>query len=63
MATRAAAASETHVALAAREALVRGNAVDAVVAGVLAAVAEAPGVFLGPLQVLIAGAGAPSDQP
>jgi hypothetical protein len=56
--TRAAAASETHVALAAREALVRGNAVDAVVAGVLAAAAAAPGVFLGPLQVLIAGAGA-----
>ncbi len=58
MATRAAAASETHVALAAREALVRGNAVDAVVAGVLAAVAAAPGVFLGPLQVLVAGGGA-----
>jgi gamma-glutamyltranspeptidase/glutathione hydrolase len=58
VATRAAAASETHVALAAREALVRGNAVDAVVAGVLAAAAMAPGVLLGPLQVLVAGGGA-----
>jgi hypothetical protein len=58
VASRAAAASETHVALAAREALVRGNAVDAVVAGVLAAAAGASGVLLGPLQVLIAGAGA-----
>lgn len=58
MVTRAAAASETRVALAAREALVRGNAVDAVVAGVLAASAGAPGVLLGPLQVLVAGAGA-----
>jgi gamma-glutamyltranspeptidase/glutathione hydrolase len=57
-ATRAAAASESHVAHAAREALTSGNAVDAVVAGVLAAAAGAPGVFLGPLQVLIAGAGA-----
>jgi gamma-glutamyltranspeptidase/glutathione hydrolase len=57
-ATRAAAASESHVAQAAREALTTGNAVDAVMAGVLAAAAGAPGVFLGPLQVLIAGAGA-----
>lgn len=58
MATRAAAASDTRVALAAREALVRGNAVDAVIAGLLVAVAESPGVLLGPLQVLVAGAGA-----
>jgi gamma-glutamyltranspeptidase/glutathione hydrolase len=59
LATRAAAASETHVAHAARETLTGGaNAVDAVIAGVLAAAAASPGVFLGPLQVLIAGAGA-----
>ncbi len=59
MATRAAAASETHVAQAARDALTSGgNAVDAVVAGVLAACALSPGVFLGPIQLLVAGAGA-----
>lgn len=58
MATSAAAASEGHVAQAARAALARGNAVDAVVAGVLAAVAAAPGVLLGPVQILVAGAGA-----
>jgi gamma-glutamyltranspeptidase/glutathione hydrolase len=46
------------VAQAAREALARGNAVDAVVAGVLVAAAEAPTVLLGPLQVLVGGAGA-----
>ena len=40
---RAAAASESHVAEAAREVLARGNAVDAVVAGVLVAAAESPG--------------------
>ncbi len=58
-ATRAAAASESHVAHAAREVLTGGgNAVDAVMAGVLAAAASGPGVFLGPLQVLVAGAGA-----
>lgn len=58
-ATRAAAASESHVAHAAREVLTAGgNAVDAAMAGVLAAAAGAPGVFLGPLQVLVAGAGA-----
>lgn len=57
MATRAAAASEGHVAQAAREALARGNAVDAVVAGLLAAVAQSPGVLLGPVQLLVAGTG------
>lgn len=58
MAMRAAAASEPHVASAAREALATGNAADAVVAGLLAAAAESPGVLLGPLQVLLAGGGA-----
>ncbi|HEX8794486.1 MAG TPA: hypothetical protein VF765_26255 [Polyangiaceae bacterium] len=58
MATSAAAASEGHVAQATRAALARGNAVDAVVAGVLAAVAASPGVLLGPVQILVAGAGA-----
>lgn len=53
----AAAASEGHVAEAARAALARGNAVDAVVAGVLAAAAASPGVLLGPVQILAAGAG------
>ena len=55
---KGASASETHVAEAARDALVRGNAVDAVVTGVLMAAAEAPGVLLGPVQMLIGGAGA-----
>ncbi len=55
---RAAAASESHVAQAAREALARGNAMDAVVAGVLIAAAESPGVLLGPVQILAGGAGA-----
>ena len=55
---RAAAASESHVAQAAREVLARGNAVDAVVAGVLVAAAESPGVLLGPVQLLAGGAGA-----
>jgi gamma-glutamyltranspeptidase/glutathione hydrolase len=55
---KAASASETHAAEAAREALGRGNAVDAVVTGVLVAAAEAPSVLLGPLQMLVGGAGA-----
>lgn len=55
---RAAAGSEAHAAEAAREVLLRGNAVDAVVAGVLMAVAASPGVLLGPLQLLAGGAGA-----
>jgi len=55
---RAAGGSEAHVAQAARDAVARGNAVDAVVAAVLVAAAESPGVFLGPVQVLVGGAGA-----
>jgi hypothetical protein len=54
----AAGASEPHVAQAARDELSRGNAVDAVVAGVLAAAAESPAVLLGPLQLIVGGAGA-----
>jgi len=56
--TRAAAASEAHVARAARDALVEHNAVDALVTAVLVAAAESPSVLLGPLQVLVGGAGA-----
>jgi gamma-glutamyltranspeptidase/glutathione hydrolase len=55
---KAAAASQAHVAQAAREALSGGNAVDAVVAGVLEAAAVSPGVLLGPVQVLVGGTGA-----
>jgi gamma-glutamyltranspeptidase/glutathione hydrolase len=55
---RAAAASEPHVAQAARDAMPRGNAVDAVVGAVLVAAAEAPTVLLGPVQLLVGGAGA-----
>lgn len=58
MATRAAAASEAHVAQAARDMLANANAVDAVVAAVLVAAAESPTVLLGPLQILVGGAGA-----
>jgi hypothetical protein len=55
---RAAAASEPHVAEAAREGLAYGNAVDAIIAGVYMAAAESPSVLLGPLQILVGGAGA-----
>jgi gamma-glutamyltranspeptidase/glutathione hydrolase len=55
---KGAAASEAHVAQAAREMLDRGNAVDAVIAGVMVAAAETPTVLLGPLQVLVGGGGA-----
>ena len=58
MAGRAAAASDSRVAQAARDALAHGNAVDAVVAGVLAAAAQGPSVLLGPVQILVAGGGA-----
>jgi hypothetical protein len=54
----AAVASEPHAAQVAREVLRKGNAVDAVVAGVLAAAAESPAVLLGPVQLLAGGAGA-----
>ena len=59
MATKGqAVASESHVAQAARDGLSYGNAADAIVAGVLVAAAESPSVFLGPFQMLVAGAGA-----
>ena len=58
MARKAGGGSEAHVAQAARDAVTRGNAVDAVVTAVLVAVAEGPGVFLGPLQLLVGGVGA-----
>ena len=55
---RAVAASEAHAAEAALAALERGNAMDAVAAGVLAAAAATPSVLLGPVQILVGGAGA-----
>jgi gamma-glutamyltranspeptidase/glutathione hydrolase len=58
VATRAACASDGRIVHVVREALGTGNAVDAVVAGVLAAVAESPSVLLGPVQLLVGGAGA-----
>lgn len=57
MADRASVASEPHCASAARELLARGNAVDAVVAGVAAAAAASATVLLGSLQLLVGGAG------
>jgi gamma-glutamyltranspeptidase/glutathione hydrolase len=56
--SHAAGASEPHAAAAARDALARGNAVDAVLTGVLVAAAESPSVFLGPMQLLVGGGGA-----
>jgi hypothetical protein len=56
--TRAAVASNADVARVVAEALGRGNAVDAVVAGVFAAAALDASVLLGPVQILIGGAGA-----
>lgn len=56
--TRATAtASEGGVAEAAVATLGKGNAVDAVVAGVFAAAAAAPSVLFGPVQILFGGAG------
>jgi gamma-glutamyltranspeptidase/glutathione hydrolase len=55
--TTAVSASEGHAAEAASALLTKGNAVDAVVAGVFAAAAAAPGVLLGPVQLLLGGAG------
>jgi gamma-glutamyltranspeptidase/glutathione hydrolase len=54
---RAAIASSPEVEAAAEELLRRGNALDAVVAGVFAACAIAPGVLLGPVQILVGGGG------
>jgi Gamma-glutamyltranspeptidase len=53
----AASASASFVLDAARAMLARGHAVDAVVAGVFAAAAHSPSVLLGPVQVLVGGAG------
>ncbi len=53
----AAAATQTGVAVAASEVLAKGNAVDAVCAGVLAAAALDPGVLFGPVHLLVAGPG------
>ena len=55
--SRAAVASSPEVEVAAEELLKKGNAVDAVVAGVFAACALYPGVLLGPVQILIGGGG------
>jgi hypothetical protein len=55
---RAAVASAPEIEAAAEELLGKGNAVDAVVAGVFAACALSPGVLLGPVQILVGGAGA-----
>jgi hypothetical protein len=56
--TRAlATASEGSAAEAATTTLVKGNAVDAVVAAVFAAAASSPSVLLGPVQILFGGAG------
>ncbi len=52
-----AVASDPVAAAAATEQLLRGNAVDAVVAGVLAAAGEHAGVLLGPVQLLVGGPG------
>src|SRR5580704_7019434 len=52
-----ATASEGVAAEAAIATLAKGNAVDAVVAGVFAAAAASPSVLLGPVQVLFGGAG------
>jgi hypothetical protein len=55
---RAAVASSPEVEAAAEEVLGRGNAIDAIVAGVFAACALSPGCLLGPVQLLVGGAGA-----
>lgn len=51
------AASNPSVVAAASSVLPRGNAIDALAAGVLAACAESRAVLLGPLQILVAGPG------
>lgn len=57
MADKVAAASVPESASAARDLLARGNAADAVVAGVAAAAAASATVLLGPVQILIGGGG------
>ena len=52
-----AAATQPGVAATATATLARGNAIDAVCAGVLAAVALDRGVLLGPVHILVAGPG------
>ena len=52
-----AAATELAAQTAAAAVVVKGNAVDAVCAGVLAACANDPGVIMGPVHVLVAGPG------
>lgn len=56
--TRAAVASCPEAEAAAEELLRKGNAIDAVVAGVFAACAVKSDVLLGPVQLLVGGAGA-----
>ncbi len=55
---RGVVASVVEVETAADELLGKGNAIDAVVAGVFAACALSPGVLFGPVQILVGGAGA-----
>ncbi len=55
---RAASATLAHARDAAESLLLKGNAVDAVVAGVFAAAATQPTVLLGPVQLLFGGGGA-----
>jgi hypothetical protein len=52
-----AVATDPIAAAAANELLARGNAVDAVVAGVLGAAGAHAGVLFGPVQILVGGAG------
>jgi hypothetical protein len=56
--SRASAASSAEIEAAAEEVLAKGNAVDAVVAGVFTACATTPGALLGPVQLLVGGGGA-----
>ncbi|MBX3230224.1 MAG: hypothetical protein KIT84_24670 [Labilithrix sp.] len=55
---RAAVGPSPEVEAVTNELLGKGNAVDAVIAGVFAACALSPGTLLGPVQLLVGGAGA-----